>query len=224
MASVRWAWLTGLVAALVATPAYSQHREAGDVYVGATLGYHTLPDAEEEFQRDVEADGDIRNPLLSVDDGVIGWGVYGGYAVTDGLALEAGYLGNGDMEMSLRGELRDLNNLPVEAEADVSSSAFYLTVVASFPMPREWAVYPFARAGLVRWETEASFRIEGLPFPVDEDELDQDDDGTDPLFGVGVDVPGFGTGALRVEYMIFWIGDRDGGRHHRFQAGINFTF
>ena len=224
MESVRLAWLTGLVAVLVATSAHSQHRESGDVYLGATLGYHKMPDAEEDLQRELDANRGFLNPSVSVDDGVVGWGLYGGYAVTDGLALEVGYFGNQDMEMSLRGELQGTTVLPIVADADISSSAFHASVVAGIPMPSGSAVYPFVRAGVIRWETKASLRIEGLPFPVEDDGLVQEEDGTDPLFGVGFDVPGFGTGTFRCEYVLFWIGDDDGGRHHRFQAGVNFTF
>ena len=101
MTSVRWAWWSGLVAALVVTPAYSQHRESGDVYMGAALGYHLVPDSEDELQGDLNADPETRGVLASIDDGVIGWGVYGGFAVTDELALEAGYLGNADMGITL---------------------------------------------------------------------------------------------------------------------------
>ena len=48
MALKQLAWLTGLCAALVATSAYSQHREAGDVYIGGAIGYNIAPDAEDE--------------------------------------------------------------------------------------------------------------------------------------------------------------------------------
>ena len=212
MTTLRWAWMAGLVASLVAPSAYSQHREAGDVYWGATLGYHLAPDMEGERQRVLDAEYGAGDISVSVDDGVVGWGVYGGFAVADGLALEAGYLGNTDMEITLRREADRAT-----AEVDLSSSAFYAAVVANFPMPRGSTMYPFVKAGMARWETETPFELGAIT-------VSEDDDGTDPLFGVGVDVPGFGTGTFRGEYMVFLIDDDEGGHHHRFQAGINFTF
>ncbi len=211
MTSVRWAWLSGLVAALVVTPAYSQHRESGDVYMGAALGYHLVPDAEDELQGHLNADPETRGVLASVDDGAIGWGVYGGFAVTDELALEAGYLGNADMGITLRGR-------GASADVDLSLSGFYAAVVAGFPMPQTSRVYPFVKVGIVRWETETTFNLGPVTFSDEDSE-------TDPLFGAGIDVPGVGTGTFRGEYIFFLDTDDDGGvNHHRFQAGINFTF
>ena len=142
MTTLRWAWMAGLVASLVAPSAYSQHREAGDVYWGATLGYHLAPDMEGELQRVLDAEYGAGDVSVSVDDGVVGWGVYGGFAVADGLALEAGYLGNTDMEITLWREAGRAT-----AEVDLSSSAFYAAVVANFPMPRGSTMYPFVKAG-----------------------------------------------------------------------------
>ena len=211
MISIRWAWMTGLIAALVATPAYSQHRESGDVYLGAAVGYHMAPDAEDQARRTVRGTPGLENAQVSIDDEVIGWGVYGGFAVTDGLALEAGWLGNADMETTTLWS-------GVDTRVDISSSAFYAAVVASFPMPQGSAVYPFVKAGMARWDAEATVNVG------DDTVVSLDGDGTDPLFGVGVDVPGFGNLSFRGEYLILWIDDDDGGYQHRFQAGVNFTF
>lgn len=211
MASVRWAWMSGLVAALVAASVHAQHRDFGDVYVGAALAYHVAPDVQSMIQRDIDADPQARGASVSVDEGVLGWGVYGGFAVTEWLALEAGYLGNADMETTLRGAMFP----PVEG--DFSLSMFHAAVVAGFPMPRGSTMYPFVKAGVARWNVESSFTLGGITIT---DEID----GTDPLFGVGVDVPGLGAATFRGEYTFFLIDDDDGEHHHRFQAGVNFTF
>lgn len=210
MAPRRLAWMTGLVAVLVATSAYSQHRESGDVYMGAALGYHVESEAEE-----AESRLQSRFESASIDDGAIGWSVYGGFAVADGLALELGYLGNIDMEIAVRATAD-----AATVKADWSTSAFYAAVVGHFPMPRGSAAYPFLKAGIARWDTDASLKVGGQSVSV------ADDSGTHPLFGVGVDVLGFRNLAVRGEYMLLWldVGDGEGGHHHRFQAGVNFTF
>ena len=174
--------------------------------MGAMLGYHMAPDLEEEL------DAESVEISVSVDDGVVGWGIHGGFAVADGLALEVGYLGNADMGVTKRSVVNGASE-----DWDLSLSAFYAAVVAHFPMPHGSTVYPFVRAGMARWDAESSFESDDFTFS-------ENDDGTDPLFGVGVDVPGFESGAFRGEYLFFWIDDDDGGIHHRFQAGINFTF
>ena len=212
MALKHWAWLTGLCVALAAPLAYSQHREAGDVYLGLALGYHMAPEAEGELQRGLDSAYGTGVISASVDDGVVGWGVYGGFAVADGLVLEVGYLGNTDMEITGRRAFDGATE-----KGDISTSAFYAAVVGYFPMPHGSAVYPFIKVGMARWDAEASAEVAGITVSVD-------DDGSDALFGVGVDVPGFESVSFRGEYMLLWIDDDDGGYHHRFQAGVNFTF
>ena len=203
-----WAWLTGLVAALAATSAYSQHREAGDVYLGAALGYHMAPDFEDELQNASDVLLGTGTASASVDDGVFGWGAYGGYFLTDTLAAEAGYLGNADMDVSLRfgggGEIK----------GDLSSSAFYGAVVAHLPMSDGAAASPFIKAGLARWDVEVSWKGGDTV----------DDDGTDLLLGAGVDVPINEDASIRGEWMMLLIEDDDGGSQHRFQVGVNFAF
>ena len=207
----QWGWTIGLVAALASTSAYSQqHREAGDVYFGGALGYYVTPEAEDELQQSLDTTIGLGTARATIDDGAIGWSVYGGFAVSDALALEAGYLGSADQDI-------DIQILGETVGADWSISAFYAAVVAHFPMPSGAAVYPFVRAGIARWDGDASLSVAGRTITLD-------DDGTDPLFGVGVDIPGFGAFSFRGEYLLLVIDDDDGGYQHRFQAGVSFTF
>ena len=204
-----WAWLTGLCAALAATSAWSQHREAGDVYLGAALGYNMAPDAEDEAQKTVNSVAEERglgSISVSIDDGVFGWGGYGGYFVTDSLAMEVGYLGNADMDVELGG----LNG-------DWSTSAFYAAAVAYIPMSDGSAAFPFVKAGFARWDSEISINL-GSNIVISED-----DDGTDLLVGAGLDVPVNEAVSIRGEYMLLLLDDDDGGSQHRFQVGVNFA-
>lgn len=208
MAPRRLAWMTGLAAVLVAASAYSQHRQSGDVYMGAALGYHVESEPESRLWS--------RFASASIDDGAVGWSVYGGFAVADELALELGYLANTGMEVEV--ETADA----ATARTDWSTSAFYAAVVGHLPMPPGSAAYPFLKVGIARWDTEASLELEDGGPP----DVVADDSGTHPIVGVGVDVLGFRNLAFRGEYMLLWldVGDGGGGYHHRFQAGVNFAF
>ena len=209
MAPKHWVWLTGLCVALAAPSANSQHREAGDVYLGVALGYNIAPDAEDEYQAAVNADDEkfgTGPTSVSIDDGVFGWGAYGGYFFSDALAVEAGYLGNADMEYrTVEGS--------VELKYDLSTSAFYGAVVAHLPMSDGAAVSPFIKAGLARWEIEYSGEGGSREF-----------DGTDLLLGAGADVPMNEDVSIRGEWMMLLIEDEKGGTQHRFQVGVNFAF
>ena len=204
-----WTWMTGLVAALVATPAYSQRHDAGDVYLGAALGYHVAPDAEDEAQSAADERTGAGTLSVSVDDGALGWGVYGGYFLADTLAVEIGYLDNADMEVGVR--VRGGGEIKV----DWSTSAFYGAVVAHIPVSDGASVSPFVKAGMVRWEGEYSSGEPGVEF--------EDGDGTDLLFGGGVDFPINETASIRGEWMMLLIEDDHGGAQHRFQVGVNFA-
>ena len=218
-----WAWLTGLAAALAATSAYSQHREAGDVYLGAALGYNIAPNLENERQKDADELADENEELLgidymtdvSVDDGVFGWGAYGGYFITDSLVLEFGYLDNADMEAD---HIHTVAGVESESDRyDISTSVLYSTLVAYIPMSDGAAAFPFVKGGLARWEMEWSFEGEGGARSVDSD-------GNDLLLGAGVDVPVNEDASIRGEWMMLLIGDDNGGTQHRFQVGLNFAF
>ena len=212
MALKHWAWLTGLCVALAAPSAYSQHREAGDVYLGAALGYNIAPDAEDEAQAAADEGVGAGLVSVSVDDGVLGWSAYGGYFIADALAVEVGYLGNADMDIDLVQRFDG-----VGLKGDWSTSAFYGAVVAHLPMSDGAALSPFVKAGLARWEAEIALDVQGVNFSVD-------DDGTDLLFGGGVDVPMNETASIRGEWMMLLLEDDDGGTQHRFQVGLNIAF
>ena len=207
-----FACLMGLCGALVATSAYAQNREAGDVYLGAALGYNMAPDVEDEIQQLFDTEFGQGVVSASVDDGVLGWGAYGGYFFTDSLALELGYLDNADMDVSLRVVGTEI------ATVDVSTSLLYFGALAYIPMSDEAAVFPFFKGGLFRWESELSYSdILGTT-------ISDDDDGVDPFVGAGVDVPVGDKVSIRGEYMMLIVDDDDGGNHHRFQVGVNFGF
>lgn len=206
------AWMVGLCAALAATSAYSQQRKAGDVYLGAALGYVLAPDAEDEMQAAADQAFGTGAVSVSVDDGVFGWNAYGGWFLSDAVAVEVGYLGGADTEVTLRqaggGE---------SATGDLSTTAFYGAAVAHLPMSDGASVSPFVKAGMARWESEFSLNLPS-------GRLSSDDDGTDFLVGGGVDVAMNETISVRGEWMMLMFDDEAGGAQHRFQVGLNIAF
>ena len=210
----RWAWQTGLLAglcAMLAVPAaLAQHRASGDVYLGAAVGYHMAPDAEGQIQKEVDRLYDSGVFSVSMDDGAIGWGLYAGWAVVDGGVIEVGYLDSLDIDVEIT---RKADNGVLKGNVD--TSMWYGAVVGYFPRSQGATVHPFLKVGVARWDYDFGGSLTG------------GDDGSDPLFGIGIDVPssaaGLGPVSLRAEYLTVLIDDSGGGVQHRFQAGVNFS-
>jgi OmpA-OmpF porin, OOP family len=100
---------------------------------------------------------DVDNSAL--DDS--GQKFYGGYQFTDRYALEGGYTDLGSFEV---------NTVP---GADVEVDGIQVAAVASFSLPNQFAI--FGKAGVYNWDQDGN----GTP-------LVPDDDGTDAMFGFGV--------------------------------------
>ena len=195
----RWKCMVGLIAALAAAPAYPQH-EGGNVYMGVAGGYQFAPDMQGALREE------LSDTSVSVDDGVFGWSAYGGYFATNGVAIELGHLGTADI---------DVGNRRGTITGSLSVSAFYAAVAGYFPMSVGSSAFPFVKVGMVRWESDTSI-TDGPAGRFDED-------GTDPLLGVGFDIIRFDGLSFRGEYLLALIDD-ESGNHHRFQVGLHFTF
>ncbi len=93
---------------------------------------------------------------------------YGGYHFTDRYALEGGYtdLGTFDVDAS-----------PTPGE-DVEVDGFQVAGVASFSLPNQFSI--FGKAGLYNWDQEGSVTLPVVGL------VSVDDDGTDIMYGFGV--------------------------------------
>ena len=140
---------------------------------------------------------------------MFGWSAYGGYFATDRVAVELGYLGIAEMEFGI-------SSGEGSVSGNRSVSAFYAAVAGYFPMSVGSSAFPFVKVGMARWESDTSITDEPAVYRFHED-------GTDPLLGVGFDIIRFDGLSFRGEYLLFLIDD-DSGNHHRFQAGLHFTF
>lgn len=117
------------------------------------------------------------------------WEVFGGWEFNRYLAIEAGYIDGGKPKDGAEG---------VVLEQDIS--AFQASLTASLPLGEHFGVY--GRAGVLHWKSDQELRVDG------ETIAQQDLDGDDPFYGVGL--TGTVEGALiRLEYRMADIDDSD---------------
>lgn len=119
------------------------------------------------------------------DDEDVGYQVFGGYQFHPNFGIEAAYTDFGDVD--LRGNAGTL-------EADTWS----LTAVGTLPFTDRFSGY--AKAGVQRWDLDRA--VPGLTGT-------GKDDGTDPLYGLGLQYSFNDTVALRGEYIRSEIEDVD---------------
>lgn len=119
------------------------------------------------------------------DDEDTAFSVFGGYQFHRNFALEAGYTDFGSLE-------------PDVAGTDLELSSASLTAVGILPFTERFSGY--AKAGFQRWELDGA--IPGLTGTAK-------DDGTDPVYGVGLQYRFNDLVALRGEYTRSEVEDLD---------------
>lgn len=118
------------------------------------------------------------------DDEDTAFSVFGGYQFNRYFGLEAGYADFGKIE-------------PETAGPALEGDSAYLTAVGSVPITAHFSAY--AKAGFHRWNVDTD--LPGL--------TGDDDSGTDPTYGVGLQYRFSDTVALRGEYSRFEVEDAD---------------
>ena len=119
------------------------------------------------------------------DDEDTAFSVFGGYQFNKYFGLEAGYADFGKIEAEGTG-------------AAFEGDSAYLTAVGTLPITDRFSAY--AKAGLHRWNVDTA--LPGLTG-------NNDDSGSDPTYGVGVQYRFTDRVALRGEYSRFEIEDLD---------------
>ncbi|MFC3551380.1 outer membrane beta-barrel protein [Lysobacter cavernae] len=119
------------------------------------------------------------------DDEDTAFSVFGGYQFNRYFGLEGGYADFGKLE-------------PRGTGTDLEASSVYLTAVGSVPFTDKFSAY--AKAGFQRWDLDTA--IPGLVG-------NNDDNGTDPTYGVGLQYRFNDSIALRGEYSRFEVEDTD---------------
>lgn len=117
--------------------------------------------------------------------------IVGGYEFNENFAIEGAYTSLGEAELiALSGPGR----------AKLDGSAFSISAIGSIPLSNTWALY--GKAGYSRWDVEASVTDNFG------DVYTADDDGNDPVFGLGVKWVD-GNYSLRFEFERYDVGLSD---------------
>jgi hypothetical protein len=159
-------------------------------YLGAGVSQVKLDNVGDDFDT-----GNLDE--FELDD--TSWKLIGGFRPLDNFAVELNYMDLGDEERTVAG-----SQFSAEGKAYAAYAVGFLPV---------GPVDFFAKGGLVRWETEASFNA-----PVG---FRLSDDGTEFGYGAGVQVR-LGSLGARVEYEQFDVDNTDG--VELLTLGVMWTF
>ena len=159
-----------MAVSMLCFPAVAQEQNEEGPYGGVSVGSMSFEDSS-EVVNGVRVDA-------NVDNGV-GVRAFGGYNVNKFLGVEGGFIYS-----KLDFNITDGVN---RATGDLKVSAFDLGIVGKFPINDY--VSPFGRVGLAIWDAEAE--VAGVTV---------DDDGTDLMFGLGLEISPTDNIAIRGEW------------------------
>ena len=146
-------------------------------------------------------------PLEGTDTSLFAGSIYGGVRLNEVVAIEVGYM------KSANGDIKARN---VDTGVDYGVSTLYGAVVAQ--IPTEGELTPFVKLGMHRWDLGVSVESGGVRSSASVD-------GTDLLFGGGVDFALADSWSIRAEYM--YLPYRESGiddKAHVFLVGVNRSF
>jgi hypothetical protein len=192
----------------------AQADETTSWYVGAQFGAARSDVSASHVEGALAAQGyavtsDVSNQSRDA------WRLYGGYELTDWLALEAGYSDLGEVDVGFSGPVADIEQFLIDANAlqPPSAQGIDLTAVARLPIGSHLSVY--AKAGAFFWDARYDTRnVEGQF-------VRREDDGVDALGGIGAQLKLFERWSLVAELTRFGIA----GDHIDFGAvGVTFRW
>jgi hypothetical protein len=179
--------LPALTLALVGTAA---HAADNGIYLGAGVTQVKLDNVGDNFDT-----GDLND--FKLDD--TSWKLIGGFRPIDNFAVELNYIDLGNETRTIGG-----------SRFDVDGKAYGAYALGLLPLG---PIDLYAKGGLVRWESKASFNA-ARGFRID-------DDGTEFGYGAGVQAR-LGSLAARLEYEQFDVDNTDG--VELLTLGVTWTF
>lgn len=166
--------------------------EVGTMYGGVSAGQATTNCMIHDFVTYVDRAQGNAGADYQKDCDTNGWKVYGGYKVTDMIAVEGGYYSLGDS--------KETETVPEGTiSADGSASGLGLSAVASLPVVENLEV--FGKAGLMKWQSEGT--IVATPVNGVSKTATAEADGTSLLLGVGAHYKFTDNWGVRGEYERF---------------------
>lgn len=192
---------TALVAATAGISPIAFAQQTGP-YVGASLGQTKVKDGCTELTGALFV-------VASCDDKDTAWKIFGGYQFNRNLGVEVGYTELG--KITATGTV-----LGVPFSAKGTAKGLEVLGVATFPINEQFAVY--GKAGLFRWDADASVTVNPLP------PLGASDKGTDLTYGLGLKYNFTKNVAARLEWQRYNdVGD-DNTKVNVIGAGLVFKF
>lgn len=178
-------------------------------YVGASAGTMNADASASELDRDLARRGWTTDS--SLDDTDFAWKVFAGYRFEAPFAIEVGYTDLGQIDSKIEAMPADLDAF-LDDVADVHPfSANGVTLSAQwFPLDTRHVDFGL-RGGLWYWDAEVDVDGPGGA------SVDVDEDGIDPLAGVGVWVRVTERIEVRAEFEKYWV---DGDDIDFFSAGL----
>ncbi|GGX77824.1 hypothetical protein GCM10007160_01320 [Litchfieldella qijiaojingensis] len=162
---------------LFVASAFANPNDDQGLYIGVGTGFSSLENDREDVDSFIESGG--RNFELDDDDNV--WKGFAGYQFTPFIAAEAFYADLGRTRL-------EGNNV---ANTDLETDAYGASLVGQLPITSWFTA--FAKAGLAQWETDVDGNLGDASLDL------QDNDGTDPVYGVGAQF-NFDPLLIRTEY------------------------
>lgn len=142
--------------------------EAGG-YFGASIGETDAGLGVSDFNDGSIISGDV-------DDSDTGWKLFGGYRFNENVALEGGLYNLGEVTFNGTSNGAGFLFAAGPVSADVEADGFFAAVVGTIPF-NKFSV--FGQIGFHSWDADVKLTDSSGSFS-------GDDDGTDPLYGVGV--------------------------------------
>ncbi len=183
---------SALLSTLLSTAALA---DSGNFYAGISAG-----------KSDIDTDVSNLTGTASLDEDDKGFKLSGGYQYNENIAVEVHYTDLGEAELNGNsGDTFVLDGTTFAFTANdvkVTSEGESYGIAAVFSFPLTDAIKPFARIGIQHWEIDGSVTSTA-------GNADFSDDGTDPFYGVGVDVQLSDSIALRAEYEHYELDSED---------------
>lgn len=154
-----------------------------------------------------------------------GFKLYGGYKVTDMLAVEGGYYSLGTMEETVKGSTTQGQYTITDPTAEGKANGFGVAAVASVPMVDNFEV--FGKAGAMFWKSEATVKATVTDTTSGQSAVATDiaeKDGTSLLLGVGASYKLNDNWGVRGEYEHFKRQDLNDEDHNVGIVSVGATF
>ena len=196
------------MAALISAVSFSALSNAGEFYVGASIGEATF---------DAEVVDDLEDAGASVDDSDTTIKLFLGNRINENIAIEGFYADLGERSASASG-FDDFGDF-ISADAKADAATFGVAILGIIPVNEKFSI--FGKLGMHRWESDSKFSYtDSCCGGINNESYSDDDSGSDIVYGLGLTYD-IGRISLRAEYDNYEVDDDD---VNTLSIGISTTF